>query len=76
MEQPTQNGEEDCPLGRGNNRGRQACHLAPNFQQTIPNRGVTEMRKLRELQLRNCLCILMGKLSNHHDHHEEFCLMP
>ncbi|KAM9073932.1 protein BEX3-like [Megaptera novaeangliae] len=33
-------------------------------------------RKLRELQLRNCLCILMGELSNHHDHHDEFCLMP
>ncbi|XP_012924859.1 protein BEX3 isoform X1 [Heterocephalus glaber] len=33
-------------------------------------------RKLRELQLRNCLRILMGELSNHHDHHDEFCLMP
>uniref|UniRef100_A0A8C0HXN6 Protein BEX3 n=1 Tax=Balaenoptera musculus TaxID=9771 RepID=A0A8C0HXN6_BALMU len=33
-------------------------------------------RKLRELQLRNCLHILMGELSNHHDHHDEFCLMP
>ncbi|KAM5194944.1 protein BEX3 [Rhinolophus sinicus] len=33
-------------------------------------------RKLRELQLRNCLRILMEELSNHHDHHDEFCLMP
>ncbi|XP_045438374.1 protein BEX3 [Pipistrellus kuhlii] len=33
-------------------------------------------RKLRELQLRNCLRILLGELSNHHDHHDEFCLMP
>ncbi|XP_054417803.1 protein BEX3 [Pteronotus mesoamericanus] len=33
-------------------------------------------RKLRELQLRNCLRILMGELSNHHDHHDDFCLMP
>ncbi|XP_003507946.4 protein BEX3 isoform X1 [Cricetulus griseus] len=33
-------------------------------------------RKLRELQLRNCLRILMGELSNYHDHHDEFCLMP
>ncbi|XP_064134717.1 protein BEX3-like [Loxodonta africana] len=33
-------------------------------------------RKFRELQLRNCLRILMGELSNHHDHHDEFCLMP
>ena len=32
-------------------------------------------RKLRKLQLRNCLRILMGELSNHHDHHDEFCLM-
>ena len=39
--------------------------------------GMREIRrKLRELQLRNCLCILVGKLSNHHDHHDEFCLMP
>ncbi|ELR52335.1 hypothetical protein M91_02917, partial [Bos mutus] len=37
---------------------------------------IAEMRKLRQLQLRNCLRILMGKLSNHPDHHEEFCLMP
>ncbi|KAM6151045.1 protein BEX3 [Rhynchocyon petersi] len=33
-------------------------------------------RKLRELQLRNCLRILMGELSNHQDHHDDFCLMP
>ncbi|KAG3273034.1 BEX3, partial [Ictidomys tridecemlineatus] len=31
-------------------------------------------RKLREPQLRNCLGILKGELSNHHDHHNEFCL--
>ncbi|XP_050997732.1 protein BEX3-like [Acomys russatus] len=31
-------------------------------------------RKFRELQLRSCLCILIGELSNHHDHHDEFCL--
>uniref|UniRef100_A0A8C3YH30 Protein BEX3 n=1 Tax=Catagonus wagneri TaxID=51154 RepID=A0A8C3YH30_9CETA len=33
-------------------------------------------RKLREQQLRNCLRILTGELSNHHDRHDEFCLMP
>ncbi|XP_049622890.1 uncharacterized protein LOC125998902 [Suncus etruscus] len=33
-------------------------------------------RKLRELQLRNCLRILMGELSNHREHHDEFCLIP
>ncbi|XP_037350795.1 protein BEX3-like [Talpa occidentalis] len=31
-------------------------------------------RKLRELQLRNCLCILLGELTNNHDHHDEFYL--
>ncbi|KAJ1064741.1 hypothetical protein K5549_021525, partial [Capra hircus] len=79
-EQPMQNGEEDS----GNNRG-QACQLAPNFQRTIPNDVgdrddmeifKAEMRKLRELQLRKCLRILMGQLSNHPDHHEECCLWP
>ncbi|XP_038206088.1 protein BEX3-like [Arvicola amphibius] len=104
MDQPLQNEQEDCPLGRGdghqpaaNNhtpRG-QARRLAPNFQWAIPNRQINDglggdrddmemfmeemreiRRKLRELQLRNCLRILMGELSNHHDHHDEFCLMP
>jgi len=32
-------------------------------------------RKLWELQFRNCLHILMG-ISNQHDYHDEFCLMP
>ena len=33
-------------------------------------------RKLWELQFRNCLHIIMGVLSNQHDYHDEFCLMP
>ncbi|CAN0504511.1 unnamed protein product [Rangifer tarandus platyrhynchus] len=41
---------------------------------------VEEMREIRrklwELQFRNCLHILMGAFSNHHDHHDEFCLTP
>lgn len=32
-------------------------------------------RKIRELQLRYSLRILIGDLP-HHDHHDEFCLMP
>nr|XP_004465377.2 protein BEX5 [Dasypus novemcinctus] len=32
-------------------------------------------RKIRELQLRYNLRILMGD-PPHHDHHDEFCLMP
>lgn len=65
--------------------GGQACQLAPNFQRTIPNDDgdrddmeifKAEMRKVRELQLRKCLCILMGQLSNHPDQHEECCLWP
>ncbi|XP_030660399.1 protein BEX3-like [Nomascus leucogenys] len=97
MEQPTQNGEEDRPLGGGEghqpagNRRGQARRLAPNFRRAIPNRQINDgmggdgddmeifmeemrkiRRKLRELQLRNSLRILMGELSNHHDHHDEF----
>ncbi|KAG5211764.1 hypothetical protein JEQ12_014193 [Ovis aries] len=33
-------------------------------------------RKLWELQFRNSLHMLLGALSNHRDHLDEFCLMP
>ncbi|KAB0374729.1 hypothetical protein FD755_013221, partial [Muntiacus reevesi] len=83
-----QSGEEDHPLGGGeghqperNHRRGQARRLTPNFQwgdnMEIFMEEMREIRrKLRKLQLRNCLRIFMGELSNDHDHHDEFCLMP
>uniref|UniRef100_A0A8C5JVF9 Protein BEX3 n=1 Tax=Jaculus jaculus TaxID=51337 RepID=A0A8C5JVF9_JACJA len=83
MEQPLRNGE-DRPLGggeghqpAGNNRRGQARLGGDGDDMEMFIEKMREIRrKLRELQLRNCLCILMGELSNHHDHHDEFCLMP
>uniref|UniRef100_A0A8C6D0P3 Uncharacterized protein n=1 Tax=Moschus moschiferus TaxID=68415 RepID=A0A8C6D0P3_MOSMO len=91
MERPVQNGEEGHPVGGGeghqperNHTWGQACRLDPNFQYVsiwddmeVFTEEMREIRtKLWELQFRNCLHILMAALSNHHDHHDEFCLMP
>uniref|UniRef100_A0A3Q1M0R6 Uncharacterized protein n=1 Tax=Bos taurus TaxID=9913 RepID=A0A3Q1M0R6_BOVIN len=84
-------GDEGHQPERNHRRG-QACRLAPNSQcaSMQVNNGMggdgddmeefmEEMREIRrklwELQFRNCLHILTG-ISNQHDYHDEFCLMP
>ncbi|XP_068819116.1 protein BEX5 [Capricornis sumatraensis] len=70
---PAQDFREDMPNGLANN-----IDVIDGDADDM-ERFMEEMRelrrKIRELQLRYSLRILIGD-PPHHDHHDEFCLMP